>query len=358
MTQYSIFWDTDTTGDGTSKITQAQATEFWNDIFTRDNDESEGVHPGVGGELAVTAAVESVDVASGRASAAGFSYKNTVTENVAIPVPAANTRIDRIVLRAVYAPTRTVRITRIAGTEGAGAPALTQSAGSTWDIPLAQVSITTGAAITVTDERSYCHFATRVSTVMLDDNAVTNAKLRDSSPQSVIGRATNTTGDPADIVASVDNRVLKRAAGSLSFAQVDTNDIANDAVDYTKVGGGLGQFLHRQGGSSTAWDAAGTNNYGLSGTQSKIQFGVYNQTLDPGVITTFLINFPTAFTNDPFIMAVPSGITVTSGGDVPVGIDNLSGTTTYISGDLRTANGQSGSGTVITIFWLAIGALA
>ncbi|MCS7084457.1 MAG: hypothetical protein NZ534_00055 [Bacteroidia bacterium] len=66
------------------------------------------------------------------------------------------------------------------------------------------------------------------------DNAITDAKLRDSAANSVIGRASATAGDPADITAS-DNTVLGRAGGNLTFAQVATAQIANDAVTYAKI---------------------------------------------------------------------------------------------------------------------------
>jgi hypothetical protein len=56
-----------------------------------------------------------------------------------------------------------VRLTRIVGVEGAGAPALgagtpayTQTAGTTWDTPLYQISTTTGGVIsTSADDRAY-----------------------------------------------------------------------------------------------------------------------------------------------------------------------------------------------------------
>jgi hypothetical protein len=51
-------------------------------------------------------------------------------------------------------------------------------------------------------------------------NAVTNAKLRDSAPVSVIGRSANSTGDPDDIAAASDNVVLRRVSGALGFGGV------------------------------------------------------------------------------------------------------------------------------------------
>jgi len=58
------------------------------------------------------------------------------------------------------------------------------------------------------------------SALALTNNVVTNSKLRDSAATSVIGRATNSSGDPDDIVAAVDDRVLTRIAGVLAFTQL------------------------------------------------------------------------------------------------------------------------------------------
>src|SRR4029450_823990 len=45
------------------------------------------------------------------------------------------------------------------------------------------------------------------------DNAVTNAKLRDSAALSVIGRSANSTGDPADIAGATGGHVLQVLSG-------------------------------------------------------------------------------------------------------------------------------------------------
>jgi len=66
-------------------------------------------------------------------------------------------------------------------------------------------------------------------------NAVTDAKLRDSAALSVIGRSANSTGDPADIAAGANERVLARRTDALSF--VDWIGASNGrtvlAADYT-----------------------------------------------------------------------------------------------------------------------------
>lgn len=53
------------------------------------------------------------------------------------------------------------------------------------------------------------------------DNAINNVKLRDSAAFSVIGRGSNAAGDPADIIASADDRALRRVGGVLDFGTLD-----------------------------------------------------------------------------------------------------------------------------------------
>lgn len=74
-----------------------------------------------------------------------------------------------------------------------------------------------------------------VATAGITDAAVTSAKLRDSVGVSVIGRAANTTGVPADIAAGADDRVLSRAAGALAFTQISTAMVADDGITDAKL---------------------------------------------------------------------------------------------------------------------------
>lgn len=74
------------------------------------------------------------------------------------------------------------------------------------------------------------------NTTTIASNAVTDTKLRDSSALSVIGRASNSAGDPADIVATASSDAVLRVNGtSLGFGQVATAGIADDAVNFAKM---------------------------------------------------------------------------------------------------------------------------
>jgi hypothetical protein len=67
------------------------------------------------------------------------------------------------------------------------------------------------------------------------DDGISDAKLRNSAALSVIGRAAGSIGNPADIVAAADNRVLARASDALAFQQVIGAMIANLAVTAGKI---------------------------------------------------------------------------------------------------------------------------
>jgi len=74
------------------------------------------------------------------------------------------------------------------------------------------------------------------ATWTIDNNAISDAKLRDSNAYSVIGRETGTIGDPADIIASSVNTVLVRPfSGTLQFNTIKTDYIDNDQVTNAKM---------------------------------------------------------------------------------------------------------------------------
>ncbi len=122
-------------------------------MFTVDNT-IQGVLRGQGSELAVSGATSPVDVAAGEAIVDGTWYDNSGITTVVVPTPATLTRIDLIVLEKDWTA-QTIRLARVAGAEGGAAPTVTQIDGTTWEIKLAEVSITTGGAITVTDFREF-----------------------------------------------------------------------------------------------------------------------------------------------------------------------------------------------------------
>ena len=207
----SQFWSTTGTGDGTgSGYTADNMFEVFRALFTgAAGADLSAVTPDYLNKLAVSGSSSPLSVATGAALIYGIPYFNSASVSVTVPTPTSATRIDRIVLRASWSA-QTVRVTRIAGVEGGGAPALTQSGGVTWDMPLALVQITTGGVITITDERKFLQGLGDggVGTAELTDGAVTTAKLADNSVTSgKIVDGTIATGDLANgAVTGVQDR--------------------------------------------------------------------------------------------------------------------------------------------------------
>jgi hypothetical protein len=166
--QWSIFWTTGTSGDGTNPYTQSQLFTWLRAIVGS----SGGVLANYLGELEPVLGTGSVIVRDGGAYVYGIPYFNSADVEVTIPTPTMATRIDRIVLRADWTE-HTVRIARLAGSEGIGQPpSLTQEPDNVYEIPLAQVTAYTNGTLQLTDQRQFLHFHTQVSSAMFDDDAV------------------------------------------------------------------------------------------------------------------------------------------------------------------------------------------
>jgi hypothetical protein len=97
-------------------------------------------------------------------------------------------------------------------------------------------------------------------TISLNNAGVTDAKLRDSTALSVIGRSANSAGVPADIAAASDGQVLRRSGTTLAFGA--TNLANTNAVTGTLpiANGGTG--------SSTKPFVDLTTNQTIAGTKT------------------------------------------------------------------------------------------
>jgi len=103
------------------------------------------------------------------------------------------------------------------------------------NLPLqANTWLTAGSGITISGRV----ISAGITEGQIADNAITNEKLRDSAALSVIGRAANSSGDPADIVAGTDGYVLRRSGTALGFGQVLSAGIATGAITAGKIAAG------------------------------------------------------------------------------------------------------------------------
>jgi hypothetical protein len=184
MTQRSRFWDSTAPGDAMA-ITQTQLhDEFFRCMAGAAGDRA--VVRGWRNELVVSGTSSPVTVATGGAVVYGLFYDSDEANSVSVTTPASGlSRYDLIVLRRDWA-VQTVRLARVVGVAGVipAVPALTQTAGTIWESPLATLLVTDAGSITVADTRVYCSLlsewaANIVTAGMYIEGAVTAAKRPD-----------------------------------------------------------------------------------------------------------------------------------------------------------------------------------
>lgn len=290
----SILWSTNGTGDGAADVTSSQWYNFFEMLFLSDKT-VEGVAPRFLNALGVTSTGDNnARVASGGALVRGFLYRNTANVDLTIPSPAADTGF-RVILRANWTA-QTVRTTYILNTTGITTPpALTQTDGTTWEIPLASGIISAAGVIsslTQTGQRTYLHYNTQISTTMLEDDSVTNAKVADDAIDTA-QIADNAVGNAQMANDAINTNEIVNLA-------VTTGKIAEDAVTKTKLANVYPELTDRQGSNVADWEAPGTTNYDVS--QVTMQLGSIEIILGAGNDgDTVTVTFPAAFSNKPNI---------------------------------------------------------
>lgn len=308
MAEKSIFWSAPTTGDGSAAYTETELFSWLARTLLVDP-ATQGVHGNYANKLAVSGVASPLTVATGAATVYGIPYENTAAVALAVPTPSVGTTGKRVVLRADFTA-NTVRIVLITSADGTSAfPALTQDAtrATYWEIALANLSVTTGGVITVTDARTFAHFNTMVSSAMLD-------------------------------------------AGS-----VNTAALAADSVDDTKAGDRVPQFYRRQGGDPADWAIEGTNNYTPGAV--RMQGGIAPLTLPSGgSFGEVTVTFPVPFSSAPFTTAalsfvgMPAGVKSLTLDVFGINPDDLEEIHFRVYPDVPT-----GSDFALAVTWLAIG---
>jgi hypothetical protein len=230
MAEQSIFWTTNGTGDGANPYTQSQLFRWLYRTFCGIRANS-GPLRGYLDELAVVSSGPTlVAVNAGAAYVGGVPYENDDVVYLTHTTPGSGTRHDMVILRADWRA-QTVRAVYVEGTT-AEYPTLTQIVGDIYEIPLAYVDVSSNGSRTITDAREFCVFSLelgeenvpdgRISTNMLANDAVTEAKIADG--------AVNTAqlADGAVTAAKIGN------------GEVGTDQIADASVTAAKLVDGSG----------------------------------------------------------------------------------------------------------------------
>jgi hypothetical protein len=380
MAEKSMLWSAPTTGDGSNLYTESETVRLFRSMVG-DHYASEGLLYGVLGELAPSGVASPISVADGVAFVNGYFYWNTLPVNVTVPTPSIGTTGHRIVLQWIAA-SNTVRIALLSSSDGvASLPAITQTPNVQWEIVIANLTITTGGVITLTDVRTFCHYATKVSTGMLDDGSVTAVKMADGAalaeildddgPGSGLDADTldgqhysdfsgklvtngnshdHSGGDGAQIpesglAAAVQAQLVTNGdshdhSGG-DGAQIPSGGIANNAVDDTKVGNRVPQFYRRQGGNASDWNSPGTSNY----TPGAVRMQAGRVDVGPG--GTQAITFPVAFSAKPLVFVTPM--------DANELVKGVATSITASGFTLEVNYTDNGSPTSGKMGWLAIG---
>ena len=157
MSEWSAHWTTDAVSpEGHQQASYSQVDNSRIQKIIASCNGYEGVSSILNQLEGTVTGANTVAINTGRALVDGKVYRNNASLDVNIPSSGGGTtRIDRIVLRANWSAF-TVLITRIAGTESAGAPAapaITQTSETTYDITLYQALVDSSGTVTLTDER-------------------------------------------------------------------------------------------------------------------------------------------------------------------------------------------------------------
>jgi len=182
MSEWSMpFADQDPDDEDGRPYTDAEIRQMHRALFLQDDEANAFLLEGAGNEMAVTApSANTIRVNTGAATVDGFFYINDASNDLSANSAAAGqSRRDRVIIKADWAAFKC----RLALKEGTTStvPSLTQTRNTVWEMSLAWYDIDDAGAITnltseVTDA-SMAHFATRVSSDMIDGKAVTAAKL-------------------------------------------------------------------------------------------------------------------------------------------------------------------------------------
>ena len=188
--EFSMLWETQTnTGDGANSYTQDQSNNYFR-YFDVQDPSTQGVAINGGGldSLEVTGTAIPLNVASG-AAVCWLRYWNDAATTVTVSAPIADTG-GRVILQTDWA-TNTTRLKIVLNTVGNTAvPALVQTAGTIWQIPLASFVIDSAGDVWtdagkivagVVDDRVYMHSVRMVGTGNIADDAVTTDKIADAA---------------------------------------------------------------------------------------------------------------------------------------------------------------------------------
>jgi len=173
MTERSYHWNTTGGGDGQVYSQSEMMDRFFRAVLNGTG--NQGVLHGWLSSLEVTGTASPLSVATGGAVLYGMIYETDAAVSVTVAAPATGSSTYYVVVRRSWAG-QTCRIALVT--------ALVQTVNTTYDVPLATITVTAAGVITITDTRDYCTFGTDWPAATIDSEhyaagAVTPAKIPD-----------------------------------------------------------------------------------------------------------------------------------------------------------------------------------
>lgn len=149
MAESSFLWDSGAGGDASPHSESDVAAMFAAMMG------GSGVLKGYLNDLVPTVSGSHILMNTGWAFVDGHPYRNSASLDTTITTPSIGTTGHRLVLRADWSA-QTVRLVDKASSDGTSSiPAQTQTSGTTYEITICTLTITTGGAITMSDVRAY-----------------------------------------------------------------------------------------------------------------------------------------------------------------------------------------------------------
>lgn len=220
----SMLWNTDGTGDGPAG---GYSRNHWGTLLRTLF--GTGVLRGIGDELIVSGAASPLSVGTGAAVVDGIFGANPSPEDVEVPTPSVGTTGHRIVLRATWGATQTLRVALLSNADGVPlstqVPELQQESGVLYEHPLARFDITTAGVIQgLVNEEGFCQFATAITGDNIPDGAITAAKLATGAVTTAALAAGVLSADPAGRAKMAERYIQTKHIG---LEQVTSAEIAN-----------------------------------------------------------------------------------------------------------------------------------
>lgn len=230
------------------------------------------------GSFAATIAANAVTLAK-LATQAALTVLANATNGVAVPTAVAAASDGDVFRRSgtalgfgtiVTAGIAAAAVTYAKIQDVAGLSVMGRSANSS-GVP-ADITGTDGQALRVSG--TALGFGT-VATAGIANSAVTYAKIQNVGANTVMGRATNASGVPADIDANVDGDVLRLSGTTLGFGAIATAGITDSAVTLAKQANLAGLSVPGRSANTTGVMAAitGTDGQVLRVSGTALGFG-------------------------------------------------------------------------------------